>query len=206
MLTHRKQRRTRFVNIDRDTPLLLPPDLRDWVESDHLVYFVIDAMDTVDTRAAAVNDRGTGSEQYPPTMLLALLVYSYATGVFSSRQIERSTYENVAVRLLCADTHPDHNTLCTFRRRNGALLTQAFAQVLEAAANCGVLNVGKVTVAIDGTKVLAKAEIEARAHARFVSEQATYYESVPSVSSNGVPARRNLASFKFGSGSLKDKH
>jgi transposase len=147
----------KFVNIDRDTPLLLPPDLRDWVAADHLVHFVIDAMDAVDTSPAVVNERGTGSEQYPPSMLLALLVYSYATGVFSSRQIERSTYENVAVRLLCADTHPDHDTLCVFRRKNAALLARAFARVLELAANCGVLKVGAVTVAIDGTKVLANA-------------------------------------------------
>lgn len=147
----------RYVNIDRDTPLLLPPDLRDWVPADHLVHFVIDAMEAIDTRAAPVNERGTGSEQYPPAILLGLLVYSYATGVFSSRQIERASYENVAVRLLCADTHPDHDTLCTFRRKNGALLTQAFAQILELAARCGVLKVGQITVAIDGTKILANA-------------------------------------------------
>ena len=122
------------------------------------MHFVIDAMESVDTRLAAVNQRGTGSEQYPPTMLLVLLVYSYATGVFSSRQIERSTYENVAVRLLCADTHSDHDTLCVFRRRNAALLTHAFARVLELAAGCGVRKVGGITVAIDGTKVLANSE------------------------------------------------
>jgi len=148
---------TRYVNIDRDTPLLLPPDLRDWVPADHLVHFVLDAVEAIDTSAAPVNARGTGSEQYPPAMLLGLLVYSYATGVFSSRQIERASYENVAVRLLCADTHPDHDTLCTFRRKNGPLLTHAFAQVLELAARCGVLKVGQITVAIDGTKILANA-------------------------------------------------
>jgi transposase len=148
---------TRYVNIDRDTPLLLPPDLRDWVPADHLVHFVIDAVEAIDTRAAPVNARGTGSEQYPPAMLLGLLVYSYATGMFSSRQIERASYENVAVRLLCADTHPDHDTLCTFRRKNGPLLTHAFAQVLELSARCGVLQVGPITVAIDGTKILANA-------------------------------------------------
>jgi transposase len=147
----------KYVNIDRDTPLLLPPDLRDWVAPDHLVHFVIDAMEAIDVRTAQVNERGTGSEQYPPTMLLALLIYCYATGVFSSRQIERLTYENVAVRLLCADTHPDHDTLCTFRRRNAALLHHAFAQVLELAARCGVLKVGGVSVSIDGTKILANA-------------------------------------------------
>lgn len=101
---------TRYVNIDRDTPLLLPPDLRDWVPADHLVHFVLDAMEAIDTRSAPVNTRGTGSEQYPPSLLLGLLVYSYATGTFSSRQIERASYENVAVRLLCADPPPPITT------------------------------------------------------------------------------------------------
>ena len=85
-------------------------------------------------------ERGAGSKQYPPGLVLGLLVYSYATGVFSSRQIERATYENVAMRLFCADTHPNHGTLCTFRRKNGPLLQDAFAQVLELAARCGVLH------------------------------------------------------------------
>ncbi len=147
----------KYVNIDRDTELLRSPNLRDWVPTDHLVHFVMDAVDLIDVNEAAVNERGTGSAQYPPRLLLGLLVYSYATGVFSSRQIERSSYENVAVRLLCADTHPDHDTLCTFRRKNGPLLQRAFAQVLELAAGCGVLKIGAVTVAIDGTKVLANA-------------------------------------------------
>lgn len=147
----------KFINIDHDTELLLPPNLREWVPEGHLVHFVMDAVGLLDVGEASVNQRGTGSEQYPPRLLLSLLVYCYATGLFSSRQIERATYENVAVRLLCADTHPDHDTLCAFRRKNGALLRRAFAQVLELAAGCGVLKVGAVTVAIDGTKVLANA-------------------------------------------------
>jgi transposase len=147
----------RFVIVDHDTLLLLPPDIRDWVPRDHLVHFVMDAVGQLDLQRARVNVRGTGDEQYPPGMMLGLLIYSYATGVFSSRQIERSTSENVAVRLLCADTHPDHDTICTFRRQNGALLGESFAQVLEMAARCGVLKVGGITVAIDGTKVLANA-------------------------------------------------
>jgi len=76
---------TRFVNIDRDTPRLLPPDLRDWVPADHLAYFIIDAVEALDLRQGRVNPRGTGDAQYPPTMLLSLLVYSYATGTFGSR-------------------------------------------------------------------------------------------------------------------------
>lgn len=147
----------KFVNVDRDTALLLPPDMREWVPEDHLVHFILEAVEQLDLRAARVNERGTGSEQYPPSLLLALLVYSYASGVFSSRQIERATYDSVAVRVLCADTHPDHDTLCAFRRHNAALLATAFAQVLELAAHCGVLKVAGITVAIDGTKILANA-------------------------------------------------
>lgn len=147
----------RFVLVDHDTPLLLPPDLRQWVPASHLVHFIMDAVGHLEVSKARVNERGTGDAQYPPAMMLGLLIYSYATGVFSSRQIERSTYENVAVRVLCADTHPDHDTICAFRRQNGELLSSSFAQVLELAARCEVLKVGSITVAIDGTKVLANA-------------------------------------------------
>ena len=147
----------RFVNIDHDTPLLLPPDVRQWVPAQHLVHFVMDAVAELDLRQARVNERGTGDAQYPPAMMLGLLIYSYATGLFSSRQIERATHENVAVRLLCADTHPDHDTICAFRRQHQALLERSFAQVLELAARCQVLQVGGITVAIDGSKVLASA-------------------------------------------------
>ena len=161
----------RFVNIDHNTPLLLPPDLRDWVRKDHLVHFVMDAVEQIDVQAARVNEGGTGSAQYPPRMMLALLIYSYATGIFGSRQIERSTYESVAARLLCADTHPDHDTICTFRRENRALLGAAFAQVLEMAARCQVLKVGGITVAIDGTKVLANASKHAAVSYERAGEQ-----------------------------------
>ena len=148
---------TRFVNIDRDTPLLLPPDLRDWVGPEHMVHFVIDAVETLDLSAARVNVHGTGSAQYPPSMMLGLLIYCYASGTFSSRRIETLTYENVAVRLLCADTHPDHDSICKFRRENKPLLESAFHGVLELAAGAKVLRVGDLTVSVDGTKVLANA-------------------------------------------------
>ena len=147
----------RFVNLDRDTPLLLPPNLRDWVPADHLVHFILDAVDALDLRQVRVNTRGTGSEQYPPSMLLALLLYSYATGTFGSRRIEQSTHDSVPVRLLTADTHPDHDTLCTFRRENKALLTASFVQVLQLAQQLKLLKLGQLTVAADGTKVLASA-------------------------------------------------
>ena len=147
----------RFINIDRETPLLLPPDMRQWVPENHLSHFILDAVEEIDTSCAKVNHRGSGSQQYPPRMLLALLIYSYSSGIFSSRAIERATYDSVAVRVLCADTHPDHDTICAFRRENRELLDRAFSAVLEMAARVGVLRVGQVTVAIDGTKVLANA-------------------------------------------------
>ena len=148
---------TRLVNIDRDTPLLLPPNLRDWIPANHLCLFIVDAVEELDLREVKVNERGTGSEQYPPRLLLSLLIYSYATGVFGSRRIERSTYESVAVRVLCADTHPDHDTICTFRRENKELVSEAFVKVLEMAQRLKLLKVGQITVAVDGTKVLANA-------------------------------------------------
>ena len=147
----------RYVTVDRETPMLLPPSLQDWVSQDHIVHFVIDAVEQLDLRRARVNEQGSGSEQYPPATMLALLVYSYATGTFASRRIEQSTFDNVAVRYLCADTHPDHDTLCAFRRKNRALLADAFAQILELAARSKQLRVGDITVAIDGTKILANA-------------------------------------------------
>lgn len=147
----------KFVNIDHDTPLLLPPDLRDWVGPNHMVHFIMDAVAALDLRTARVNERGTGSAQYPPSMMLSLLIYCYATGTFSSRRIETLTYENVAVRFLTADTHPDHDSICKFRRENKALLESCFHQVLELAARAQVLKVGDLTVAVDGTKILANA-------------------------------------------------
>jgi transposase len=147
----------RFVNIDYDTPLILPPNLRDWVPAGHLAHFILDAVEEMDLRQIKVNDRGTGSEQYPPRMLLALLLYCYATGLFSSRRIEQATSDSVPVRMICADTHPDHDTVCTFRRENKALLQETFVRVLELAQALKFLQVGQITVAVDGTKVMAHA-------------------------------------------------
>lgn len=143
--------------MDHDTPLLLPPDLRDWVPGDHIVHFVMDAVRLLDLSSAKVNHRGTGSAQYPPSMMMGLLIYSYATGTFSSRRIEKLTHENVAVRFLTGDTHPDHDSICTFRRENRELIENAFHRILHCAALSKVLKVGDITVAIDGTKILANA-------------------------------------------------
>jgi transposase len=144
-----------LVNVDRDTPMLLPVDMRDWVPENDLVHFVISAVETMDLGSVRVNTRGSGSKQYPPAMLLALMIYCYANGLFSSRRIERATHRDIAVRYLTGNTHPDHDTICTFRRENGALVREAFAQVLRLAREMKLLKVG--TVAVDGTHIKANA-------------------------------------------------
>ena len=96
----------RFVSVDRETPMLLPPDLRDWVPEDDLVHFVIEAVERLPLESFRVNHRGTGDKQFPPHMMLALLIYSYANGLFSSRKIERATHRDVAIRYLCAVDSP----------------------------------------------------------------------------------------------------
>ncbi len=122
----------------------------------HWAHFILDVAEELDLRQVRVKERGAGSEQYPPRMLLALLLYCYATGVFGSRRIEQATWESVPVRMICGDTHPDHDTICTFRPQNQRLLEQTFVRVLELAQELKFLQVGQITVAVDGTKVLAK--------------------------------------------------
>lgn len=146
-----------FVSVDRNQSLLLPPDLQDWVPEDDLVHFVIAAVDSLDASVFRVNERGTGSAQYPPSMMLGLLIYCYANGIFSSRRIERATYRDIAVRYLTGDTHPDHDTIAKFRRENFDAVSACFVHVLELAQASGLLKVG--TVSVDGTKLKANASI-----------------------------------------------
>ena len=131
----------RFVSVDRNTPMLLPPDRRDWVPEDDLVHFFIEAVDRLPLDSFRVNDRGCGDRQFPPHMMRALLIYSYANGIFSSRKIERATHRDIEVRFLSADTHPDHDTTCAFRREN-------FDAFLELARELKILKFGKVSVDI----------------------------------------------------------
>ena len=146
----------RFKNLDRNTPMLLPPDLREWVGEDDLVHFVIAAVERLPLSTFAVNHKGCGDEQFPPQMMLALLIYGYANGIFGSRRIERATYRDVSVRYLCAgEHHPDHDTICTFRRRNFEAVAGAFVSVLELAREMKLLKLGCVSV--DGTHIRASA-------------------------------------------------
>ena len=145
----------RLINLDRQTPMFLPCDLREWVPQDHIVHFILDAVEQIPTGHFQVNDRGTGSEQYPPTMMLALLIYCYATGRFGSRTIEAASYSDVAVRYLCANLHPDHSSICEFRAVNKEAFRAAFVSVLQLAGELRLSKVGAVSV--DGTKIQANA-------------------------------------------------
>lgn len=146
-----------FITFDRNTPMLLPPDLKDWVGEDDMVHFVIEAIERLPLASFQVNERGSGSKQHNPHMMLALLVYCYSNGIFSSRKIERATYRDIAVRFLTADTHPDHDTICKFRRENSAAINKAFVEILHLAKEMGLLKVGKVST--DGTHMKANASI-----------------------------------------------
>ncbi len=104
-----------FRTIDRETGFLLPPSVDEWLPEKHLARFVVEVVDGLDLRAMSGSYRGSGSASYHPRMLLGLLVYGYATGVFSSRKLERATYDSVAFRFIAANDHPDHDTIATFK-------------------------------------------------------------------------------------------
>ena len=146
---------SKFVDCEREQAFLLPPDLRDWIPADDLAHFVIEAVERVEMNAFKVNHRGTGSAQYHPRMMLALLIYCYANGIFSSRRIERATHRDIGVRFVAANTHPDHDTIATFRRQNFAADGESFLQVLLLAKELKLLKVGLVSV--DGSKFEANA-------------------------------------------------
>jgi len=144
-----------FRDYDRSQQLLLPPDLNDWVADDDLAHFIVEAVERVDMSAFHVSRTGSGKAQYHPRMMLGLLVYCYAIGIFSSRRIEQATWRHVSVRFITADTHPDHDTIAKFRRDNTGAFATAFEQVLLLASETGLLKVG--TVSVDGTKIDANA-------------------------------------------------
>jgi transposase len=148
-----------FVLIDRNTPMLLPVDLRDWVEDDDLVHFIVEVSLRVSDESASVNHRGCGSAQYPPSMMLALLLYCYSQGIYSSRKVERATYSNVSVRYLAANHHPDHDTIAAFRRKNSEFIKQAFVTTVQIAQELGFTKMG--VMAIDGTSLRANASKKA---------------------------------------------
>jgi transposase len=146
---------TQFIPFSRDQAFLLPPDAKDWLPPDDVAHFVVAAVERVPLGAFAVRPIPGGKAQYHPRLLLALLIYAYANGIFSSRRIERATHRDLGVRFVAANLHPDHDTIAAFRRGNRAAFEAAFLQVLLLARESGLLRLG--TVAIDGTKLDANA-------------------------------------------------
>ena len=144
-----------FRPIDRATPYLLPPSVEDWLPKAHLARFVVDIVDQLDLSALTGQYRGSGSAAYHPAVMLGLLIYGYATGVYASRRIEAATYDSIAFRYIAANEQPDHDSLCTFRKRFLNEIETLFVQVLCIARQMKLLKLG--TIALDGTKVHANA-------------------------------------------------
>lgn len=145
----------KFRSVDRETPYMLPPSINDWLPENHLARFIVDIVGQLDLRHIRASYAGRGSKAHDPEMLLSLLFYGYATGVFSSRRLEQATYDSVAFRFITANEHPDHDTIASFRKRFLPELTVLFVQILQIAHGMDILKLGNVS--LDGTKIKANA-------------------------------------------------
>ncbi len=140
-----------------DQSYLLPPSLGEWLPEGHLAYFISETVDTLDLSAfhARYAGGGPGNQPFHPAMMVKVLIYGYASGVFSSRKLARKLYEDVALRVLAAGNFPAHRTLSDFRALHLTELENLFVQVVQLARECGLVKLG--TIAVDGTKVKANA-------------------------------------------------
>lgn len=143
--------------VNREQMMLLPPSLMEWLAEDDPVHFFIEAINGLNLswEDFNVSDHSGGEKQYDPRMMLTLLVYCYANGIFSSRKIERATWRDIGVRVITGNTHPDHDTICTFRRKNKKLFERVFVQLALVAKEAGMVKLG--TVSVDGTQIKANA-------------------------------------------------
>jgi transposase len=144
-----------FRPLDRDTLFLLPPSIQDWLPENDLAYYIADVVSKLDLRSLRAQYAGRGHAAYQPEMMVALLFYGYATGIFSSRRLEQATYHLIPIRYITANQHPEHDTIATFRRRFLSEIKACFRQILLIAAESGMIKLGRVS--IDGTKVKANA-------------------------------------------------
>ena len=144
-----------FREVDRETAWLFSPSVQDWLPEDPLARYVVEIVDSLDVGGLTSGYGDGGKRAYHPRMLLALLFYGYATGVFSSRKLEHATWDSVAFRYIAANSHPDHDTIAAFRKRFVGELGGLFVQILVMARSMGFLKLG--TVSLDGTKVQANA-------------------------------------------------
>jgi len=148
---------TKFLSYEPGQLLLLPPDLRDWLEEGHAAYFILDVVETLDLSEIFSSYDGSrgGRPGFDPRLLVGLLIYGYCVGVTSSRKLEKATYESIPFRVLAANQHPDHATIAEFRRRHLEALSRLFVQVLRLCEKAGLVRLGHV--ALDGTKLRANA-------------------------------------------------
>ena len=146
---------SRFVPQTRDTDFLLPPSVQEWLPEQHLARYIVEVVDSLDLSRLEQAYNNRGKQAYHPGMLLSLLIYGYATGSYSSRKIERATYDSLAFRFIACNHHPDHDTLASFRRRFVKEFEAVFVQVLQVAQENQLSRFGRVS--LDGTKIQANA-------------------------------------------------
>jgi len=161
-----------FRPFEPDQLLLLPPSLRDWLPADHLAYFVADVVEELDLQPIlnTYGDLTRGTVPYDPRMLVAVLLYAYAVGLPASRQIARRLHEDIAFRVLAANTTPDFRTISDFRKQHLAALRGLFVQVLRLCQHAGLVTLGHI--ALDGTKLKANAsKHKAMSYDRMVKEE-----------------------------------
>ncbi len=144
-----------FKPIDRDTPDFFPASVQDYLPEVHLARFVVEVVEQLDLTSFTSAYKGTGSKAWHPALMLSLLFYGYATGVFSSRKLEKATYDSIAFRYTCANEHPDHDSINTFRKRFRKEISALFVQILLIARQANWLKMG--TISLDGTKMKANA-------------------------------------------------
>lgn len=171
--------RKRFRHYDPNAPLPLPVDLREWLPEDHLAYVISDVVDTLDLREVYLKYEAVlqGQPPYDPRMMIKVLFYGYTVGIPSSRRIEKKTYEDIAFRVLTADQHPDHDTICEFRKTHYKALRAFFVDVLAVCQEAGLVKLGHVS--FDGTKVKANAsKHKAMSYGRMVDKEAELEKEV----------------------------
>lgn len=180
---------SRFIPVNRQQQYLLPPSVDEWLPDNHLARFIVEVIDQLDLSRLVGRYRGRGSAAHHPAVLLALLVDGYATGVFSSRKIERATYDSVAFRFLSADTHPDHDTLANFRKTFLVELEDLFVQVLSLAQAMKLVKLGQIS--LDGTKIKANAsKHKALSHGHIEKLEAQLREEVQALLQKAAEADR----------------
>lgn len=171
----------------------MPPNMADWLPEDHLVWFILDVVDQLDTSGFHVSRRigGVGRQGYDPDMLLGLLLFAYASGERSSRRIERLCVDHVAFRVLCGQDAPDHTTIARFRAEHTEVFAEVFAQVLRLCSAAGMVKVG--VVAIDGTKIAANAARGANRSPETVRQEARRIAEQVVAEAAGVDAAEDAA-------------